>query len=101
MKLSEAIKELESLSPSEKAIEIVLQALENYKRRYELAIKQNVKDYKNSRKKIKELIKNKNHKILESVHPSPLSANRGFFGSKPFSQTNQFLISHGQTPINW
>ena len=63
MKLSEAIKELESLSPSEKAIEIVLQALENYKRRYELAIKQNVKDYKNSRKKIKELIKNKSINI--------------------------------------
>ncbi len=49
----------------------------------------------------KELIKNKNHLILESVHPSPLSASRGFFGSKPFSKTNQFLIQHGEKPIDW
>ena len=40
------------------------------------------------------------HKI-ESVHPSPLSAYRGFFGSKPFSKCNQMLISSGQVPINW
>lgn len=49
----------------------------------------------------KELITNKNHLILESVHPSPLSANRGFFGSKPFSKTNEFLEKTGQTKINW
>ena len=49
----------------------------------------------------KELIKNKNHLILESVHPSPLSANRGFFGSKPFSKTNEFLIKNNITKINW
>jgi len=41
------------------------------------------------------------HKLLKSAHPSPLSAYRGFFGSKPFSQTNQYLIQTGQTPIEW
>lgn len=49
----------------------------------------------------KELIKNRNHLILESVHPSPLSANRGFFGSKPFSKANQFLEKKQITPIRW
>jgi uracil-DNA glycosylase len=38
---------------------------------------------------------------VESVHPSPLSAYRGFFGSKPFTQCNQLLIASGQDPINW
>ena len=41
------------------------------------------------------------HLILTSVHPSPLSAHRGFFGSKPFSKTNNFLHKHHMTPINW
>lgn len=49
----------------------------------------------------KELITNKNHLILESVHPSPLSANRGFFGSKPFSKTNHFLEANHIEPIKW
>lgn len=49
----------------------------------------------------KKLITNKNHLILQSVHPSPLSASRGFFGSKPFSKTNEFLESIGETPIDW
>lgn len=49
----------------------------------------------------KELIKNKNHLILESVHPSPLSAARGFFGSKPFSKTNNFLEKNNIEPIKW
>ena len=49
----------------------------------------------------KDLIKNKNHLILESVHPSPLSANRGFFGSKPFSKTNEFLRKNNQEQIRW
>lgn len=49
----------------------------------------------------KELIKNKKHLILESVHPSPLSANRGFFGSKPFSKTNNFLKENNIEPIKW
>lgn len=41
------------------------------------------------------------HFILKSVHPSPLSSYRGFFGSKPFSKTNQFLKSKGITEIDW
>lgn len=49
----------------------------------------------------KELIKGKNHYIIESVHPSPLSASRGFFGSKPFSKTNNFLRKNGIKEIDW
>jgi len=41
------------------------------------------------------------HLVLKSVHPSPLSAYGGFFGSKPFSQANAFLESHGMKPIDW
>lgn len=41
------------------------------------------------------------HLVLESVHPSPLSASRGFLGSKPFSKINAYLKKHGQTPIDW
>lgn len=41
------------------------------------------------------------HLILKSVHPSPLSAHRGFFGNKHFSQINDYLISKGLTPIQW
>jgi uracil-DNA glycosylase len=41
------------------------------------------------------------HKVITSVHPSPLSASRGFFGSKPFSKTNQYLIEQGMKPIDW
>lgn len=47
------------------------------------------------------LITNTNHCIIKSVHPSPLSASRGFFKSKPFSQTNTVLASMGEEPINW
>lgn len=47
------------------------------------------------------LITNKKHFILKSVHPSPLSAHRGFFGSKPFSKANSFLTSVGRNPIDW
>ena len=49
----------------------------------------------------KKYITNPNHFIVESEHPSPLSAYRGFFGSKPFSKTNDFLISKGLEPIKW
>ena len=49
----------------------------------------------------KELITNKRHKIIESVHPSPLSANRGFFGSKPFSKINNYLKEIGKEEIKW
>ena len=47
------------------------------------------------------LITNKKHLIIESAHPSPLSAYRGFFGSKPFSKTNEFLIKNNIKPIDW
>ena len=49
----------------------------------------------------KKLITNPRHLVIESVHPSPLSAYNGFFGSKPFSKTNDFLIKNNLTPINW
>jgi uracil-DNA glycosylase len=49
----------------------------------------------------KELIDLKKHHIIESPHPSPFSADRGFFGSKPFSKTNEFLKQSGLTPVNW
>lgn len=47
------------------------------------------------------LIDETKHLVLKAVHPSPLSAHRGFFGSKPFSQTNAFLIKMQKTPIDW
>lgn len=47
------------------------------------------------------LITNPSHVILKSPHPSPLSAYRGFFGSKPFSRINDILIQQGQIPIRW
>jgi uracil-DNA glycosylase len=43
----------------------------------------------------------KRHLVLTSAHPSPLSASNGFFGSKPFSKTNEFLIANGRDPIDW
>ena len=47
------------------------------------------------------LIDRKKNIIIESPHPSPLSANRGFFGSRPFSKTNAALEALGETPIDW
>ena len=49
----------------------------------------------------RKLLTNPKHLILEAPHPSPLSAYRGFFGSKPFSQANAFLKEHGVEPIDW
>ena len=49
----------------------------------------------------KSLIDSSKHLVLESAHPSPLSAHNGFFGSKPFSKTNAYLEAHGLKPINW
>lgn len=49
----------------------------------------------------KSFITNHHHFIIESPHPSPFSAYNGFFGSRPFSKTNQFLSSNGIKPINW
>lgn len=47
------------------------------------------------------MITNPRHLILKSPHPSPLSAYRGFFGSRPFSKTNAYLEANGLTPIDW
>jgi len=55
---------------------------------------------KNAQSKEK-LITNENHFIISSAHPSPLSSYRGFFGSKPFSKTNEILVSLGEKAIDW
>ncbi len=47
------------------------------------------------------MLNNPNHLVLEAPHPSPLSAYRGFFGCRHFSEANAFLEAHGETPINW
>lgn len=49
----------------------------------------------------KGLISSSNHCILEGAHPSPFSANNGFFGGRYFSRANEFLISAGQEPVDW
>lgn len=49
----------------------------------------------------KKMLTNPKHLILEAPHPSPLSSYRGFFGSKPFSKTNNFLQENGLAPIDW
>ena len=49
----------------------------------------------------KAMLNNPKHMILEAPHPSPLSAYRGFFGSRPFSKTNDFLRKHGLEPVDW
>ncbi len=49
----------------------------------------------------KELITNPKHLVIESAHPSPFSARNGFFGSKPFSKTNEFLKKNNQEEIKW
>ncbi|HEX5774426.1 MAG TPA: uracil-DNA glycosylase, partial [Candidatus Paceibacterota bacterium] len=41
------------------------------------------------------------HLVIESAHPSPFSAANGFFGSRPFSKTNEYLVAHGHEPIDW
>jgi uracil-DNA glycosylase len=48
-----------------------------------------------------EFIDNKKHLVLKAPHPSPFSADKGFFGCKHFSLTNEYLVHHGKTPINW
>lgn len=49
----------------------------------------------------KRLLTNPHHLILEAPHPSPLSAHRGFLGSRPFSAINEYLIAQGEAPISW
>jgi uracil-DNA glycosylase len=46
-------------------------------------------------------IDNSRHLVIRSPHPSPLSAHRGFFGSRPFSKTNNYLLKQGKEPISW
>ena len=52
-------------------------------------------------RKMKEMLNNPRHLVIESPHPSPLSAYRGFFGSRPFSRTNEFLEANGVEPVDW
>lgn len=47
------------------------------------------------------LIDTDKHLVIKSVHPSPLSASRGFFGTKPFSRTNDYLVENGRKPVDW
>ena len=54
----------------------------------------------NAREK-KKYITNQKHLVIESAHPSPFSANNGFFGSKPFSKTNEFLKKNNMKEIEW
>ena len=49
----------------------------------------------------KPLIDTSKHFVIESTHPSPFSCRNGFFGSKPFSKANEFLISKNIPPVNW
>ena len=55
----------------------------------------------NFAKQYKEIIDSSKHLIIESAHPSPFSANRGFFNSKPFSRTNNYLKKNNQSVIDW
>ena len=55
----------------------------------------------NFAKEKKKYITNPHHLVIESAHPSPFSANYGFFGSRPFSKTNEFLKQNNIPPINW
>ncbi len=55
---------------------------------------------RNAQKK-EHLIKNPKHLIIKNVHPSPLSVYQGFFGSKPFSRANSFLLANNRQPIDW
>ena len=48
-----------------------------------------------------ELIDASKHLIIKSVHPSPFAADKGFFGSKPFSKTNDWLVGQGLAPVAW
>lgn len=55
----------------------------------------------NNAQKLAKHINPGNHLMVETAHPSPLSARRGFFGSRPFSRVNEWLTNRGETPIEW
>lgn len=89
------------------------QAASHQRRGWELFTDRAIKELANSREGIvfvlwgayaqkkAEFVDRKKHLVLESVHPSPLSASRGFFGSRPFSKINQYLATRGEPPIDW
>jgi uracil-DNA glycosylase len=54
-----------------------------------------------SARRKKDLIDRRRHTIIESPHPSPLSASNGFFGSRPFSRANEALVAAGRDPVDW
>ena len=54
-----------------------------------------------SARRKKDLVDTSRHTIIESPHPSPLSAHRGFFGSRPFSRANEALVAAGREPVDW
>ena len=55
----------------------------------------------NSARRKRALIDTNRHTVIESAHPSPLSAHNGFFGSKPFSRANAALAAAGRAPVDW
>lgn len=73
----------------------VIQKLSEYRRNLVFIL------WGNHAQQYRGLIDNEKHLVIQSVHPSPLSAHRGFFGSRPFSTTNGYLVGRGLAPINW
>ena len=55
----------------------------------------------NKARGMRDLIDARRHLVIESAHPSPLSARNGFFGSRPFWRANEFIAAQGGTPIQW
>lgn len=54
-----------------------------------------------SARKKRSMVDGERHEVIESAHPSPLSARNGFFGSRPFSRANEFFTAHGRSPVDW
>jgi uracil-DNA glycosylase len=54
-----------------------------------------------SARRKKALVDRSRHTVIESAHPSPLSAHNGFFGSRPFSRANEALVAAGREPVDW
>ena len=79
----------------EKVTDYIIKYISDYKEKVVFIL------WGNYAKEKKKLIDLNKHFIIESNHPSPLSASRGFFGSKPFSKTNDYLIKNNQSVIDW
>lgn len=73
----------------------IIETISNYKKNIVFIL------WGNNAQEKKEFINPNKHLIIQSAHPSPLSASRGFFGSKPFSKANDYLIANNKTPIDW